>query len=52
MTRALMERIRAMDPDGWEFTEPTDADRARFRRDVITRFGIRAWRHYCGAWDQ
>ena len=51
MDRATMLAIRAMDPDGWETRQPTDADRQAFRRLVADRFGATALHRYYQNWD-
>lgn len=45
----ILRSILARDPDGWE-TEPTEADYARFKAEVIEAHGEAMWKRYNERW--
>jgi len=50
--RDVLEAIRWRDPDGGA-TQPTDEDRAAFRRWVILTYGLDTWVAYVDpGWDE
>lgn len=44
--RRAFHVINDANPDGWEYQEPTDADRDAFRRWALERYGRATWDLY------